>query len=226
MTHADAELVEGRGQLGGRRHVALALAVVAEAGGLDDRRERHPIAPSPATANGAVGTPMPARNRFSAMRSWAIATAAAGGATDTSRGQPVEGLRRRVLELRRHDGARPRPGGRGRRHRRTPRRGARRRRDLRAHRDRDRARPCRSPSAAPRAPRTGRADHRRACRRSPAGRSRSLLHHRFRRRVPCRRGAPVSRRPCSIVRSLEDSLPHVATGGSVDADASARRSAR
>ncbi len=49
---------------------------------------------------------MPARNRFSAMRSWAIATAAAGGARTTSRRQPVEGRGGRVLELGRDDGAR------------------------------------------------------------------------------------------------------------------------
>ena len=87
-------------ELGRSRDDALALAVVAEAGRLDDRRAAgcRP-SPSPATANGAVGTPSPARKRFSAMRSWAIATAAAGGATTTSVARRSSGVGRRVLEL-------------------------------------------------------------------------------------------------------------------------------
>ena len=50
-------------------------------------------------AHGATGKPARSRNDFSAMRSWAIATALTGGATTTSQGEPLQRLRRGVLEL-------------------------------------------------------------------------------------------------------------------------------
>ena len=122
-------------------------------------------------ANGATGTPCPARNRFSARRSWAMATAAGGRGDTTSRGQPSQRGGRRVLELGGDDGAARRRGGRAPPGRRTARRGARRRRGRPAPPGRGRGRRCRSPSAGRRRGRSGRAGRRRACRSSPAERS-------------------------------------------------------
>ena len=73
-----------RGVAGGAH---LALAVVAEAGGLQDaavadpRRGIEVVARRRALPTGPSGAPLAARNAFSATRSWAMATAAGDGAT-------------------------------------------------------------------------------------------------------------------------------------------------
>ena len=119
-------------------------------------------------AHGATGIPARSKNDFSAMRSWAIATALTGGATTTSRASRCNpcagGFSNSVVTT--ASGQRAR---RGQRHRHTERRGGCRRPLRRGRRGRDRGQRCDSRRGGLRRRRSGRVGHLRASRSSPAG---------------------------------------------------------
>jgi hypothetical protein len=81
--------VEGVQRLGGVGDAGLALAVVAEAGHLEDGRVEAGIGGGDVGVRvddreGAVGRPLSRRKDFSAMRFWHTATAEAPGRTGTN----------------------------------------------------------------------------------------------------------------------------------------------
>ena len=148
-------------------HRALSLAVVADAGRLEDRRvgrRRDRRRRFDHRVRARPGSRTSTRNCFSRMRSWAIATAAGDGATRRRARQELERCRRRVLELDRDDighswparsSAASSPNSASKWTSATALAGAA---------GRDRAPPCGNPSSAPRSARSGRAARRRACR--------------------------------------------------------------